>query len=176
MSAFERALNHAKNQKIDECELLFSKRKITTIRITDSEISELKQNFDENYGIRLIHQKKIAAAQTSNESNLEKVIDDAINASANLKPREFWKSLPASLAKKPNISGTFDQNLSEISGSDASDLAQQMINSTLNEKINKISGSLNIVSESYSIENSNGFANILDNDGYLLGSSCCLFC
>ena len=59
MSAFEKALSHSKKIDIDECEVIFVKKKITTIRITDSEIAEIKQNFDESFGIRLIHQKKI---------------------------------------------------------------------------------------------------------------------
>ncbi len=42
----------------DECKIVFVKKKITTIRITDSEIVELKQNFDESYGIILIYGKK----------------------------------------------------------------------------------------------------------------------
>ena len=58
MSALEKAITHAKNISIDECEIVSIKKNITTVRITDSEIVEIKQNFDENYGIRLIHQKK----------------------------------------------------------------------------------------------------------------------
>ncbi len=66
MSACERALTHAKNLKIDECESVFSQRKIITVRITDSEIAEIKQNQEESLGIRVINQKKISAAQTTN--------------------------------------------------------------------------------------------------------------
>ena len=59
MSALEKAIRHAKNITTDECEIISIKKNTTTVRITDSEIVEIKQNFDENYGIRLIHQKKI---------------------------------------------------------------------------------------------------------------------
>lgn len=59
MSAFEKALKLSTKFKIDECEIVLVKKKITTIRITDSEIAEIKQNFDKNFGIRLIQQKKI---------------------------------------------------------------------------------------------------------------------
>ena len=51
---------------IDECEIVSVKKNITTVRITDSEIVEIKQNFDQNYGIRIIHHKKIASMQTTN--------------------------------------------------------------------------------------------------------------
>ena len=59
MSAFDKALKHSQKIGIDECEIVFVKRKTTTVRITDSEIAELKQNYDKNYGIRIIHEKKI---------------------------------------------------------------------------------------------------------------------
>ena len=54
MSALEKALQHSKKIGIDECEIVKVKKKITTVRITDSEIVEIKQNFDESFGIRLI--------------------------------------------------------------------------------------------------------------------------
>ena len=58
MSACEAALEHAKNLQIDECEAVFVQRKIITVRITDSEIAEIKQNNDKNLGVRIINQKK----------------------------------------------------------------------------------------------------------------------
>ena len=61
MSALEKALNHSKKLGIDECEIVCVKKKITTIRITDSEIVEVKQNHDEEYGLRVICDKKIAS-------------------------------------------------------------------------------------------------------------------
>jgi len=66
LSALEKALNHSKNIGIDECEIVVVKKKIITVRITDSEIAEIKQNLDESFGIRLIHQNKIASIQTTN--------------------------------------------------------------------------------------------------------------
>lgn len=168
MSAFEEAFNHLKNSKIDEFELVFSNQKITTIRITDSEISEIKQNFDENYGVRLIREKKIAGVQFRYKKNLKNMIDDALKTTRHLKPRVFWKSLPSKNPKIRKIDGLFDKKLSEITGSDASDLAQEMINSAENAKIQKISGSLNIVSESFELVNSHGLA-LKDNGTYISG-------
>ena len=63
------ALDHAKKLHIDECEAVLVKKRIITVRITDSDIAEIKQNQDENLGIRLIHDKKISSAQTSNLDN-----------------------------------------------------------------------------------------------------------
>lgn len=89
MSALDKALNHSKNIGINECEIVVVKKKIITVRITDSEIAEIKQNFDENYGIRLIHNKKIASIQTTNQQEIEKGIDNAFKTSSNLNQEIF---------------------------------------------------------------------------------------
>ncbi|MEK0367261.1 MAG: DNA gyrase modulator, partial [Nitrosopumilus sp.] len=155
MSALDKALNHSKNIGIDECEIVVVKKKIITVRITDSEIAEIKQNFDENYGIRLIHDKKIASIQTTNQEEIKKIIDSAFKTSSKLKPRNFWKELPHKTHHK-QLYGTFDEKLEKISGANVMDIAQNMINSANNDLINTITGSINIVSENFELENSNG--------------------
>ena len=167
MSALEKALNHSKNLGIDECEIVIVKKKITTVRITDSEIAEIKQNFDENFGIRLIHKNKIVSIQTTSQQNIEKEIDDAFQISSGLKSREFWKGLPYKLTPK-QLEGVFDEKLEKIAGGKVMDIAQNMINSANNNKINTITGSLNIVSEQYEIANSNGL-NLKDKATYISG-------
>ncbi len=167
MSALDKALNHSKNIGINECEIVVVKKKIITIRITDSEISEIKQNFDEDYGIRLIHDKKIASIQTTNQHEIEKTIDNAFKTSSKLKSRNFWKGLPYDVAYK-QLNGTFDEKLEKISGTEAMDIAQNMINSANNDTVNTITGSLNIVSENYEIANSNGL-NLNDKATYISG-------
>ena len=72
MSALEKAIIHSKKIGIDECEVVVVKKNIITVRITDSEIVEIKQNFDENYGIRLIHSKKIISIQTTNKEKIDR--------------------------------------------------------------------------------------------------------
>jgi len=155
LSALEKALSHSKKIGIDECDIIRVKKKITTVRITDSEIVEIKQNFDESLGIRLIQDKKIASMETTNEDALEQTIDNAFKSSSNLKSREFWKGLPYKVEQKA-LEGTFDEKLDQISGSESMDIAQSMINSANNDKINTITGSLNIVSENFELMNSNG--------------------
>jgi len=167
LSALEKALNHSKNLGIDECEIVIVKKKIITVRITDSEIAEIKQNFDENFGIRLIHKNKIVSIQTTNQQNIEKEIDDAFQISSGLKPREFWSGLPYKLTPK-QLEGVFDEKLEKISGGKVMDIAQNMINSANNNKINTITGSLNIVSEQYEIANSNGL-DLKDKATYISG-------
>ncbi|MBA4448173.1 MAG: TldD/PmbA family protein, partial [Nitrosopumilaceae archaeon] len=80
---------HSKKIGIDECEIVTIRKNITTVRITDSEIAEIKQNFDENFGIRLIHDKKIASIQTTNEENISNVITKGVRTIKTLKPRDF---------------------------------------------------------------------------------------
>ena len=167
MSALEKALNQSKNLGIDECEIIVVKKKITTIRITDSEIAEIKENFDESYGIRLIHDKKIASIQTTNQQDIEKSIEDAFQTSSNLKSREFWKGLPHKVVNK-RLDGTFDEKLEKISGQKAMDIAQTMINSANDHKITTITGSLNIVSENFELGNSNGLS-LIDKATYISG-------
>ena len=167
MSALEKALNHSKNLGINECEIVVVKKKITTVRITDSEIAEIKQNIDKNFGIRLIHDKKIASIQTTNSQEIEKTINSAFETLSSLKPRNFWKGLPYKDNHK-QLEGVFDEKLEKISGSQVMDIAQNMINSANNDKITTITGSLNIVSEDFEIANSNGL-NLKDKATYISG-------
>ena len=167
MSALEKALTHSNNIGIDECEVVVVKKNITTVRITDSEIIEIKQNFDENYGIRLIHQKKIASIQTTNKEKIADSIDEGLKITLKLKSREFWRGLPDK-KEVTQLEGTFDQKLKDISGSKAADIAQNMINSSENKKIDTITGSLNIVYEDFELGNSKGL-NFNHKSTYILG-------
>ena len=167
MSALEKALNHSKNIGIDECEVIVVKKNIITIRITDSEIAEIKQNFDEEYGIRLIHKKKITSVQTTDSEKITDSIDKAFHGSSNLRSREFWKGLPYESKLIP-LEGTFDEKLEQISVTNATDIAQTMINSAKNDKVTTITGSLNIVSENFKLANSNGLE-INDKATYISG-------
>ena len=115
MSIAEKALNHSKKIGIDECEIVLVKKKITTVRITDSEIAEIKQNFDESYGVRIIHQKKIASCQTTDKENINKNIENIFDTISNLKPREFWNGLPYKTPLK-KLEGTFDEKLEPLEG------------------------------------------------------------
>jgi len=168
LSAFDRAFEQSRKLQIDECEITQVKRKITTVRITDSEIFEVKQVLINDYGIRIIHDKKIASLQTSNEKEIEKAIEHCHQTTSYLKPKRFWKSLPHELKSSPNLEGVFDKNLDEISGSEVTDIAQNMISYSLDPKISTISGSLNIVSEKFNIANSNGMS-ATDKGTYISG-------
>ena len=167
MSALEKAITYSKKAGIDECEIVSVKKNITTVRITDSEIVEIKQNFDENFGIRLIHNKKIASIQTTNEENIPDSIEKGIKSIKNLKPREFWRGLPVK-KEYQQLEGIFDKKIKYISGSKATDIAQNMINSSESLKINTITGSLNLVYENFELSNSNGL-NFNNESTYISG-------
>ena len=154
MSACERAIDYAKSKNIDQCEAVVVKRKVTTIRITDSQIAEAKNNLEESMGIRIIHKNRISSSQTNVLENFKKIIDSALELSELTKSKMFWRNLPSKITKKP-LERVFDKKLEEITGIEASDIAQIMIECTDNQKINSISGSLNIISEKFEIVNSN---------------------
>ena len=167
MSALEKALTHSKNIGIDECEIVCNKKRITTIRITDSKIVEIKKNKEKSYGIRLIHKKRITSVQTTSENKIEKMIKEGFDSLQKIKPSLFWNGLPNTKSQK-KIEQTYDKRLDELTDSDAVDIAQNMIDSAKNSKINTITGSLNIVSEDFKIANSNGL-NLEDKGTYISG-------
>ena len=167
MSALEKALDYSKKIGIDECDIVCVKKKITTIRVTDSEIVEIKQNFDESFGIRLIQDKKITSVQTTNEQEIEQTMDNAFKTLTSLKSREFWGGLPDKTTHN-ELDGTFDEKLDQISGSKVTDIVQTMINSSNNNKVTTITGSLNIVSENFELMNSNGL-NFKEKATYISG-------
>jgi PmbA protein len=156
MSACEKALSHAKNLNIEECEAIFSQRKIITVRITDSEIAEIKQNQEKTLGVRVINKKRISSAQTSNLEEIPHIVEQALSSSELPKPKEYWDGLPHEFKKTVSVDGLYDKKLADISGSKAVEISQIMIDSAAHQKISSITGSLNIVSEEIGIQNTNG--------------------
>ena len=168
MSSIDTVLSYAKNVKIDECEAIFCQSKVTTIRITDSEIVEVKQNYEKKLGVRIIHQKKIFGAESTILENPTSIVDSALRLASFQNPKTFWKSLPFQL-KKASLEKLYDKRLAEISGNTAADIAQQMINSASDKKVTSITGSLNIVSEKFELGNSNGLR-CSDDATYIAGT------
>ncbi len=167
MSACEKVLSKAKSLRVDECEAVFSKRKIITIRITDSEIMETKQNYEQALAVRIIHQKRIGSFRTTNFEG-DNAVKQALESTSFVKPKSFWRSLPQD-SKYTSIEKGYDEKLAEISGVQATDIAQEMINAALHQKITSISGSLNIVSERFDIANTNGLS-CTDRATYIAGT------
>jgi PmbA protein len=155
LSICNQVIIYAKKLGIDECESIFCSKKIITIRITDSEIAEIKENYDQSIAVRLIRDKKISSAQ-SRMLDSQRIVDDAIKSTNQLTKREFWKTFPCDTKSHPILEKTNDSRLWQIDSSAASDIAQTMINSANNRKITRISGSLNIVCEEFELQNTSG--------------------
>jgi PmbA protein len=154
MSICEQILRKAKSLRLDECEAVSVIKKVTTVRITDSEIAEVKQNNEQAAAVRIIDEKRILSARVNN-FDIETILDKALKTKPFLKQKIFWKSLPypSSFAK---IENTYDKRLEEITGVEAIDMANTMIQYATHQKITRISGSLNIVSEEFDLGNTNG--------------------
>jgi len=154
VSVCEEVLRKAKGMHIDECEAVTINKKITTVRITDSEIAEIKQNREQFLAVRIIHEKRILSSRMNSfeEGN---ILDKMLQTKHYVKPKMFWKSLPhpSSFTK---IEKTHDKKLDEITGIQTIEIANRMIQAAINQKVTRISGSLNIVSEEFEINNTNG--------------------
>ena len=166
MPALEGALGHSRRLGIDECELVSTTKQITTVRITDSEIAEVKQGHAEDYGARLIHKGRVSSARTAIAGGISGAIDRAYGAMPDQSPAGPWPGLP-SKAEPAAIERAYDRRLDAVSGSDAADIAQAMINAADDPRMT-VTGSLNIVSEEYSISNSNGLEYV-DRATYVAG-------
>ena len=166
MAVLEDALAHSRNAGIDECELVRAARTVTTIRITNSAVAEVKQGVDDRYGIRLIHRNRIASVQAAGD-DLRGSIDFALGLSRHVRPVEFWTGLPHAV-RAARLDRTFDKRLRDIPARGAADIAQEMINSAADGRVDAVTGSLNIVSEYFEIENSHGLRHA-DDATYISG-------
>ncbi len=167
MSNCEPFLRKAAGLHIDECEAVHVRKKITTVRITDSEIAELKQNSEQSIGVRLVHEKKILSAASTDIEDTS-IVERALQTKSLLEPKSFWKSLPHP-AQFDKIEKTYDKKLEEITGMEAVEIAKIMIQSSSDQKIKRISGSLNIVSEYFEVANTNGLS-CADKATYIAGT------
>ncbi len=167
MSVCSEAISYSRKIGVDECESVFCSKKIITVRITDSQITETKENYETSMGVRLIHGKRIASCQ-STKLEPSVLVDAALRSAQKLTRREFWQSLPSE-TRTAKLQKANDAKLWEVSPLDAADIAQQMINSADHKKITRISGSLNIVCDHYEVQNTNQL-NLTENATYVSGT------
>ncbi|MBM2852767.1 MAG: peptidase, partial [Candidatus Nitrosotenuis sp.] len=154
MSVCSDVVSYARKASVDECESVLCSKKIITVRITDSEIAEIKENHEKSLGVRLIHKKRISCAQTTTLEP-DKIVDSALKSAKNITERKFWKAFPHDSACI-SLEKVNDSRLWKMTAVDASDITQEMINSAQNQKITNISGSLNVVCEEFELANTNG--------------------
>jgi PmbA protein len=149
-------ISFASKSGADECEAILCTKKVITIRITDSEIAEIKENYEKSIGIRLIKDKKISSAQ-STILDYKKIVTEALQSEKNLSRREFWRSFPSD-SKTMSIEKTNDPNLWSLDPTKPIEIAQIMIDSAEHPTISRISGSLNIVCDDFEIQNTSGLS------------------
>ncbi len=154
MSICNDVISYALHKGADQCESVFCAKKTITVRITDSEISEIKENYDKSIGIRLIKDSRISSAQ-SNILDSKKIVEEAIHGISKLSRREFWKTFPSE-TKVKSVEKTNDYKIWKIDPNKASELAQSMIDATLDKKITRVSGSLNITCDEFEVANTSG--------------------
>lgn len=152
MSSCDDIVSYARRAGADECEAVCCSKRTITVRITDSEIAEVKETEDVGAGTRIICGKRISSSQ-STILDTARLVDAAIAASHQVAKREFWKSFPTDGATYQHVEKTNDEKLWRIDAVSASDIAQEMINSARHPKVTSISGSLNIVCEEFEIKN-----------------------
>jgi PmbA protein len=152
---------------LDECEVISIQKNITTVRITDSEITEIKHNQEDSVAVRIIHEKKIMSSRSFSGKE-ENILEKILKTKSFVQPKNFWKSLPFP-SKTTKIERTYDLQLANMSGNTAVDIANEMINSAYHNKVTRISGSLNIVSEHFQIMNTNG-ADYSDDSTFISGT------
>ncbi|WP_268542107.1 TldD/PmbA family protein [Candidatus Nitrosotenuis cloacae] len=155
MPVCDDVIAHSKKAGSDECEAAFCSKRTITVRITDSEIAEVKENEEQSVGVRLVRGKRISVAH-STSLDAAKLVDGAMVSMRRLSERKFWKQFPQNAPKYQVIERTNDPKVWNMSPSDASDIAQEMINSALHQKVTSISGSLNVVCEEFELQNTSG--------------------
>jgi len=147
-------VEYSKKAGTDECEATSCSKRTITVRITDSEIAEVKENEEQSVGVRLVRGKKISAAHSTSLDT--SIVDRALVSMQKISERGFWQQFPGNAAGYTKVELTNDPRVWDISPSDASDIAQEMINSALHQKVTSISGSLNIVCDEFVIRNTSG--------------------
>ncbi len=168
MSYCEGILQAAERIGACESEAVYSKKRVLTVRITDSEIAEVKEVTGEEVSARLIQEKRMFSIRTSDPGRISQRMEDGQKAARYLRPMEFWRTLPLDSPDCKKVDRTYDPRLDGIDGGDAADIAQAMINEAAGGSITAVSGSLNIVSDRFQLANSHGLE-FEDSSTYISG-------
>ena len=154
MSICSDIISFALKSGAEQCESIFCAKKITTIRITDSEIVEIKESYEKSIGTRLVMNKKICSAQSA-IMDPRSLVEEALHVAKNLAQKEFWTSFPENI-RDIHIEKTNDQKIWNLDAAKISQIAQTMIDAASHQKISRISGSLNVVCDDFQIQNTSG--------------------
>lgn len=156
MSHCDDILRAAGRLDVDESEAVHSQKRITTVRITNSEIAEVKEAVSCGAAARLIRGRRILSVRAPGPAELARSIEDGRQVMERLTPKGFWMSLHQESPRACKVDRTYDPRLEGMSGTGAADIAQAMINEAADGRVGSVSGSLNIVSDKFQIANSHG--------------------
>ena len=156
-NAVDLAMELARKHSPDQLEAYWSKNRVTTIRMALNDIVEAKTITMEGVSIRLIINKSIGFASTTNLSSesLAKIVEEAYRAAKSKSPDPDFHSLPE--PEKAQSPIRYDRRLTELDIEDSVELGYEAIRTARTEGQSlDFSGSINVVVEKCHVRNSFG--------------------
>ncbi len=153
MFNLNKALKKVEEKKVDQAELFYKKTDQKEVEIEGNEIKYIKESNQEGIGIRVLVNKKVGFASTSNLDNLDEAINWAINNSEinNLEIGDF-----STEKKYPRIKGIYDEKILELEPKQLIEFGEELINSTITKNTKPTTGSIETGVSETKILNSNG--------------------
>lgn len=150
-------ISQGEKQGADEVEVFIASVISTSVDIKKDEIESAEHSTGSGVGIRVVMDKRMGFASTSNPDRIDEAITLAVKHARIGDPNEFWKSLP-SAGNYPVVDGLFDSRVEDLSVEECIDLAYQMI-SGVKENATPVSGGFSHSVADQIIVNSNGVEN-----------------
>jgi PmbA protein len=147
----------AERLRPDQFEAYWSRNRVVTVRVALNEIVEAKSMAFEGASTRIVINKSVGFASTTDLSDrgLERMVEKAYKAARAKSPDAEFQSLPE--PEKTYIPAEYDKALGNIDPSKAVELALEGVNILSAEEPGlDLSGSVNIVNEECCIKNSLG--------------------
>ena len=170
-NAVDRIMSLAEKYSPDQVEAYGSRNRLTTIRMAVNEIVEAKSIVLEGVSLRLILNKSVGFASSTDlsEESLSKIVEKAYKIAKAKKPDPDFKSLPEP-KKAEDLQEGFDRRLMDLGLIDAVKYGKEVLKTGL--KIDPeidLSGSINVVNEECKIGNSLG-VDVSDVNSFIFSS------
>ncbi|MFH0897879.1 MAG: TldD/PmbA family protein [Candidatus Bathyarchaeota archaeon] len=158
VDAVEMLMKLASRHNPDQTEAYWSRNELITIRMAESEIVEAKSISVEGASLRLILNKSVGFASTTeiSDRSLRKIVDNAYKISKSKSSDPDFRSLPEP-EKAEELKEGYDEELAAVTLDDAVKYGAEMLKTGLglDRKID-LSGSINFVKEECKVQNSLG--------------------
>ena len=138
----------------DEYEIYVSQVQTLNLDAENSDLSFAKEEVDRGLGIRIIKDKKLGFAYTSNINKIEETVKKAVE-NAKLNEEDEYLSL-ANKSKIPKVKGTVDKNYDNIELDDILSFMEDTINEVKEKDCTPTSGGFSKLRGENVILNSNG--------------------